>query len=597
MLCSHNTFGLALVGLLCALNFDASSSAKIIPQSPAYSAPTSPERLVELARDALDNNMIDGADILENEMNEQHFTEPDIGDISTAALQAEERELKLEHSPNHFEILTTYDGSIKSTHGIEFKIENKNIDGQYAIVSGLGLNVAGSPTSSPCRIKLYTKSIDSVSSEATNDSAEYQLALDTKDVMCSSEGLETLIPTGAFVQYYRSKTTQSEDDKSYPLLIPPNRAVSFYAIVLPVEDEQPNPFTLISSSGTVDSALYKADENVNIYEGRSVFNAYLVDDPKAAAAEITAPTIFNGAVYYDLIDASNALSDYYDDLEYSLLSGDIHDIKGCDVSVSTGYVDTIGSFGLMFDVASAIPPDDNRGEVDDISSKYKDLEIFGMDVYIRNLVNTSIEVYARSNGEGGYMSYSPIEGQTRIVDNWELVAKGTIEGRGPGVGTPVPPEAWLKNVVVKPGHVVGFYVTVMGGPDLRYRNSSIPEGSIYATDGVLNIGVGRSWGEYPLRGDGSDVSFQPREFSGTFHYHAYESACKSEPPSAAPTITPAPTMDIANAYKDKEGMCPSESELATTFQDGTGSYCILFDVSPKVDLTITGMDLNVSIHL
>jgi len=191
------------------------------------------------------------------------------------------------------------------------------------------------------------------------------------------------------------------------------------------------------------------------------------------------------------------------------------------------------------------------------------------------------------------MSYAPIEGQTKIVDNWELVAKGIVAGQGPGVGSPIPQEAWLKNVVVKPGHVVGFYVTVLDGPDLRYRNSTIPEGSIYATDGILNVGVGRSWGEYPLRGDGSDVSFHPREFSGTFHYHAHEGVCKSQPPSVAPTVSPAPTTDVANAYNGEEGMCPSENALATTFQDGTGSYCVLFDVSPKVDLTVTGMDLNV----
>lgn len=63
----------------------------------------------------------------------------------------------------------------------------------------------------------------------------------------------------------------------------------------------------------------------------------------------------------------------------------------------------------------------------------------------------------------------------------------------------------------------------------------------------------------------------------------------------APTVSPAPTTDVANAYNGEEGMCPSENALATTFQDGTGSYCVLFDVSPKVDLTVTGMDLNVSI--
>jgi hypothetical protein len=614
MLCSNNTQVFALVGLLLALAIYSSTSAKIIPQRPASAAASIPEsRLVDVARDVLDNE-VDGTDILSSSTSPRRVQDygEAIDDSTVAAATATtQQKQQLRHSPHHFELLTTYDGSIQSTHGVEFTIENKNVDNRYAIVSALGLNVAGGSSSSPCRIKVYTKPVDLSPTQIPNGLVDYQLALDTQDIMCSREGVETLIPTEAFVQYYRSKaaerrlqaddseskeiiTALSDEDKDYPLLISPKEAMSFYVIVLPVDDSQPNPFSLISSPGTVDSALYKADENVNLYEGGAVSNAYLADDPNVAAAVVTTPTVFNGAVYYDLLDTSSTLLQYFDDLEYSLLPGDIHGMPGCDASVSTGYIDTIGSFGLMFDVASAVPPIDDESDGGDVTSRYQDLEIYGLDVYIRNFVNTSIEVYARTDDQGSYMSYAPIEGQTKIIENWELVAKGNIEGRGPGVGTPIPQEAWLKNVVLKPGHVVGFYVTVLNGPHLRYRNSTIPEGSIYATDGVLNVGVGRSWGEYPLRGDGSDVSFHPREFSGTFHYHAHEGVCKSMPPSVAPTVSPAPTATIANAYKDEEGMCPSENELATTFQDGTGSYCILFDVSPKTDLTVTGIDFNVS---
>ena len=48
------------------------------------------------------------------------------------------------------------------------------------------------------------------------------------------------------------------------------------------------------------------------------------------------------------------------------------------------------------------------------------------------------------------------------------------------------------------GQSAGFYVTVKGAPDLRYRNSLLPEGSIFKSDGKVNVGVGRSWGIYPL---------------------------------------------------------------------------------------------------
>ena len=268
----------------------------------------------------------------------------------------------------------------------------------------------------------------------------------------------------------------------------------------------------------------------------------------------------------------------------------------------------------MFDVSSAVPlnEDDSDGEDAEGSiSKFKNVEIYGMDLYILSLVNASFEVYVRKNTENSrqqYMSYITAEGQTNISASWDMIAIGKVEGKGSNVFSPIPVDAWGKNVVVKPGEAVGFYVTVKGSPDLRYRNSSLPEGNIYKSDGVLNVGVGRSWGEYPLREDGTDVYFSPREFSGAIHYHVQEGLrafCETTGPTAAPTlfssvaptISASPTAAVMHPYaKEAEaaGMCPEESSLETTFQDGTGSYGALFDIFAKTNVMLTGIDFNVS---
>jgi len=121
----------------------------------------------------------------------------------------------------------------------------------------------------------------------------------------------------------------------------------------------------------------------------------------------------------------------------------------------------------------------------------------------------------------------------------------------------------------------------------------------------LNVAVGRSWGEYPLRGDGTDVYFSPREFAGAFRYHVHEGLCHSEAPSSAPSfsldtdapsISSAPSESIKHSYAkhaEEEGLCPAEDSLETTFEDGTGSFGGLFDVLAKKDVTLTGIDLNV----
>ena len=155
------------------------------------------------------------------------------------------------------------------------------------------------------------------------------------------------------------------------------------------------------------------------------------------------------------------------------------------------------------------------------------------------------------------------------------------------IGTPIPPETWIKNIVLKPGDSIGFYVTVLDEPNLFYRKSDLAEGVIFAEDGNLGIGVGRSWGQYPLAGDGSDFFFTNREFSGLFKYHAHEGICRtSAPTTALTTLAPAGTP---------ESLCLRSKNLKSTFQDGTGSYGALFDVVGKVaEVSLRGIDLNVS---
>ena len=155
------------------------------------------------------------------------------------------------------------------------------------------------------------------------------------------------------------------------------------------------------------------------------------------------------------------------------------------------------------------------------------------------------------------------------------------------IGTPIPPETWIKNIVLKPGDSIGFYVTVLDEPNLFYRKSDLAEGVIFAEDGNLGIGVGRSWGQYPLAGDGSDTFFPNREFSGLFKYHAHEGICR--------TSAPTPALTTLAPVGTPEGLCSGSKNLKSTFQDGTGSYGALFDVVGKVaEVTLRGIDLNVS---
>ena len=124
------------------------------------------------------------------------------------------------------------------------------------------------------------------------------------------------------------------------------------------------------------------------------------------------------------------MKDYYKNWEYSLKPGpSTLGYPGCDSELGTGYLDSIGSYGVMFDVTSLVAQAD-EGEAP--MARYA--EIYGMDLYIRNMVETTFEVYVRSNGGSEYTSYYEQTGQTSITENWDLIAKGSVVGMGPDVG-------------------------------------------------------------------------------------------------------------------------------------------------------------------
>lgn len=619
-----------------------------------------------------------------------------VGDIFPSSLT---RNLLLDattlssQSSSHEVLKTFYDGDVVST-SIEFTLQNHNANGDYAIISGLGLNVQTASSALveilPCRVKVYTKRGEGLRSAVENfgtvtvaDIAAYRLALDAR-VLCQGTGKETLLPSELFVANYRlmkkngpvviaanedlttggnvtestiiqqsvvtpaidgesrnrmtqenevasyiTNSTESKpnsnstagndavnsigislDDKDYPLLIPPYETLSLYIVVTTVDDTTGGTsFSLLSSSQsaltvstTGEAYTSKADDTLSLFSGLSLINGYKVNEQDAFEGtsnatsgtfdeqkilQVKPGSIFNGAIYYDIFSpTTTTLEEYNDMVESSFLQGSgVLGKDGCEQSFETGLQESVGSYGMMFDVSSNIDPNEIDG----------DIEIFGLDLYIINLVNASFDVFVRKNTSANrtmqeYMSYSVAEGQTSISTDWDLIATGSVEGKGVGIYSPIPNDAWKKTVMLRPGQSAGFYVTVKGAPDLRYRNSLLPEGSIFKSDGKVNVGVGRSWGIYPLHMDGTDAFFSQREFSGVFRYHIPVNLC----PSTAPSISSSPSATLTHPYaKEAEAadLCPVDGSLETTFEEGTGSFGNLFDVYAKTKVMLTGINL------
>ena len=234
----------------------ASSSSSSSSSSMSATSQQSLSRSVELGLQHSDDGRL-----LQDVLSDTTLISPS----TSSTLQASQQKLS-----------TVFAGTIESTRGVEFKVENTNSE-RHLLLSGLGLNVKTSTTAvavaaaadddddsttgstEECRVKVYTKLVDLEAAIGNN----YQLALDTNEVQCHGENEETVIPAKLFLKYHREmyactgarvlETVDHEEEvnerkmmrgggdiangrrvqtESSPLLIPPNSMMSLYIIVL-----------------------------------------------------------------------------------------------------------------------------------------------------------------------------------------------------------------------------------------------------------------------------------------------------------------------------------------------------------------------------
>ena len=135
----------------------------------------------------------------------------------------------------HDKLSTIYSGTIQSSHGVTFLLQN-TADSSL-ILTGLGLNVETAGEEVPCRVQIHTRPTG----------GEYALALDTSSATCVGPGEETVVTDEMFLRYYEQTGNREFleindgerdlQDARYPLVIEPGSSMEVYVVVLPAEGD------------------------------------------------------------------------------------------------------------------------------------------------------------------------------------------------------------------------------------------------------------------------------------------------------------------------------------------------------------------------
>ena len=234
----------------------------------------------------------------------------------------------------------------------------------------------------------------------------------------------------------------------------------------------------------------------------------------------------------------------------------VPDLGNCtDVStVDTTFAGGTAAYGNMFTVTAGPEP----------------LSITTMDIHLGNTTSTGVTVYTR---DGSYKGFE------RTPTAWRKIAETTVQGKGDGVGTPIPTDQF-HTVHLRASATRAFYVTVSSA-DIRYTRVSAIPGEAYASSPLLSVNVGAGFVDPDF---GLDV-FEPRVFNGRVHFlHGRDCAA---------TVATSITYNFQifhDGLEDEEIFRQVNTKIETTTRSFVASDTTLQTYSGEYDLDVDSVE-------
>ena len=203
-----------------------------------------------------------------------------------------------------------------------------------------------------------------------------------------------------------------------------------------------------------------------------------------------------------------------------LLACSVH----AQLSVSTGLVSDTGQDGNMFDIRAI-----------------ERLQIVGFDLNL-DAGAWDIEVYTTTSG-GSFLGFET------DPTGWTMIESVNVMSAGANTASPLPLDL---DVEIAAGGQRGFYVTVVNGPAMNYRNGD-GIGSIEGGNAYIEVleGVGKS---HPFASTFGNAA-GGREWSGNVHYRVIKEAnyCEDFDGAVAGTDLPLPWEQIQGENDPSNG--------------------------------------------
>lgn len=199
-----------------------------------------------------------------------------------------------------------------------------------------------------------------------------------------------------------------------------------------------------------------------------------------------ADRIWNGVVYYTVGEPDRTAFPSPVPIDGSL---------GPLRTMETTYANRNGSYGSMFNIKA---------------KQFLVVHNLYVHTYHQFGAMVEVEIYKLKHANTGYHGFE------QSPNDWELLGSATVEGKGAGKPTQLPPDA-IDNFEIEAGQLQALYVTIVGG-GLRYSNGDSPPGS---PQDPMEFTSNKDLIVYEGSGVGSSHfgdAFFPRVFNGEILY-------------------------------------------------------------------------------